>query len=323
MRRALVAGVLALLACPMLAGGQAPPRPFRVGFLGAGAPATDQFHAPFRVRLRELGYAEGLNLTIDSRWAEGRFERLPQLAAELVSLAPDVIVAVVTQASLAARDATATIPIVMIGVADPVGAGLVASLARPGGNVTGTSGVAAQIVGKQLELIKETFPDLSRVTVLWNPANAVFQALQLREVQIAARTLRVEVRLLDARSPAEIDRIVAAAEPLRPVWVLGDPLFAAERGRIGRLARARRVPIVASTREMVEAGALLSYGPNYAALSRRSADYVDRILKGAKPADLPVEEPSTFELVINLVTARAIGVTVPRPLLVRADRVIE
>jgi putative ABC transport system substrate-binding protein len=323
MARVLVAVALALLGSLATAHAQSPSRPFRVGFLSAGSRAADQFHAPFRARLRELGYVEGQNLALEYRWAEGRFERLPRLAAELVRLAPDVIVTVVTQPSLAARDATTTIPIVMIGVADPVAAGLVTSLARPGGNVTGTSGVAAQLVGKQLELIKDTFPDLSRLAVLWNPANAVFQALQLREVQIAARALRVELRLLEARSPAEIDRVVAATEPGRPLWVLGDPLFTTQRGRIGRLALARRVPIVGSTREMAEAGALLAYGPNYADLSRRSADYLDRILKGARPADLPVEEPTTFELVVNLQTARALGLTVPRPVLLRADRVIE
>lgn len=323
MRRALVVVVLVVLGWLVVSEAQPPARPFRVGFLGAGAEATDHFHAAFRARLHELGYVEGQTIAIDYRWAEGRFERLPGLAAELVRLEPDVIVTVVTQASLAARDATSTIPIVMIGVADPVAAGLVASLARPGGNVTGTSGVAAQIVGKQLELMKETFPDISRVAVLWNPANAVFQALQLREVQIAARALRVELKLLEARGPAEIERVLAGAEPLRPLWILGDPLFATERHRIGRLALARRVPIVAANREMVEAGALMSYGPNYAEVSRLSAVYVDRILKGAKPAELPVEEPSIFELAINLKTARAVGVTVPRPVLLRANRVIE
>jgi putative ABC transport system substrate-binding protein len=323
MRRARLALLLGLLGWTAIAAGQPPARPFRVGFLGAGSQATDQFHAPFHARLRELGYVDGQTLTVEYRWAEGRFERLPKLAAELVRLEPDVIVTAVTQPSLAVRDATSTIPIVMLGVADPVGAGLVTNLARPGGNVTGTSGVAAQLVGKQLELIKETFPDLTRVTVLWNPANAVFQALQLREVQIAARALRVEIKLLEARSAAEIDRAVAAAERSRPLWVLGDPLFTAERARIGRLGLARRVPIVAATREMVEAGSLLAYGPNYAELSRRSAVYVDRILKGAKPADLPVEEPSAFELAVNMKTARALGITLPRPVLLRADRVIE
>ena len=159
--------------------------------------------------------------------------------------------------------------------------------------------------------------------MLWNPANAVFQAIQLREVQIAARALRVDVRLLEARNAGEIERVLGTAEPLQPLWILGDPLFTAERGRIGRLALTRRVPVVSATREMVEAGAMLSYGPSYPHLSRRSAEYVDRILKGAKPADLPVEEPTMFELAVNVRTARALGVTVPRPVLVRADRVVE
>jgi putative ABC transport system substrate-binding protein len=324
MRRAVLLTVaLVFLGGPAVTGAQPATRLARVGFLGAGSQATDRSYAPFRARLQELGYVEGQNLTLDDRWAEGRFERLPRLAADLVQLAPDVIATVVTQPSLAAREATATIPIVMIGVADPVAAGLVTSLARPGGNVTGTSGLAAQLVGKQLELLKETFPDLTRVSVLWNPANAVFQALQLREVQIAARALRIDLRLLEARNAGEIDRVFGTAEPLRPLWILGDPLFTAERGRIGPLALARGVPVVGATREMVEAGALLSYGPSYHHLARRSAEYVDRILKGAKPADLPVEEATTFELAVNMKTARALGVTVPRPVLVRADRVVE
>lgn len=327
MRRDLraVLGAIALVLLGSLAAARAQPpsRPFRIGFLSPASPAADNTLARFRTRLRELGHVEGQTITLEARWAEGRFERLPRLAADLVRLEPDVIVTVVTQPSLAARAVTTTIPIVMIGVADPVAAGLVTSLARPGGNVTGTSGVAAQLAGKQLELIKETFPDLSRLAVLWNPANAVFQALQLREVQISARALHVELTLVEARSPTEIDRVAAAAEAGRPLWVLGDPLFTSERRRIGRLALARRVPVVGATREMVEAGALLAYGPNYAELSRRSADYVDRILRGALPADLPVEEPTTFELAVNLKTARALGLTVPRAVLLRADHVIE
>jgi putative tryptophan/tyrosine transport system substrate-binding protein len=323
-RRTFLYGLtLGTVSAPLAVEAQPPQRSFRVGFLSPGSAATDQFHAPFWERLRELGYVEGQNLTVDSRWAEGRFERLSPLATELVRLQPDVIVAVVTQASLAARDATGTVPIIMIGVADPVAAGLVTSLARPGGNVTGTSGAATQIVGKQLELIKETFPGLSRMEVLWNPANAVFQALQLREAQIAARALHVELKLLEARSPAELERVFGAAAPHRPLWVLGDPLFATQRSRIGHLALARRVPVVTSTREMVEAGALLGYGPSYPDLSRRSAVYVDRILKGAKPTDLPVEEPTAFELVVNLKTAKALGLTIPPSLLLRADQVIE
>jgi putative ABC transport system substrate-binding protein len=294
-----------------------------VGFLAPGSAAADQFHAPFRERLRELGYVEGQTLTVETRWAEGRLERLSQLAADLVRRQPDVIVTVVTQASVAAREATTTIPIVMIGVGDPVAAGLITSLGRPGGNVTGTTGGSPQVAGKQLEIIKETFPEVTRVETLWNPANAVFQALQLREAQIAARALHVELKLLEARNLAELERAFAAATPRRPFWVLGDPLFAAQSDRIGKLAVARRVPVVTSTRLLVEAGALLSYGPSFPEISRRSADYVDRILRGARPADLPVEEPTTLEMVVNLRTARALGVTIPRPLILRAERVIE
>jgi putative ABC transport system substrate-binding protein len=196
-------------------------------------------------------------------------------------------------------------------------------MARPGGNVTGTSGVAAQIVGKQLELIKETFPDVSRLALLWNPANPVFQAQQLREAEVSARALHVELQILKARGLNELERVFATIVPLPPLWVLTDPLFSAHRRRIGELAAARRVPIVTGSRESAEAGALLAYGPSYPDLSRRSAAYVDRIFKGAKPADLPVEEPTTFDLAVNLKTARALGVTVPRPVLLRADRVIE
>ena len=299
MRRALLAVALATLCGPLATAAQPPARIVRVGFLSAASPAADQNRLAFGERLRELGWVEGQNLVVESRWAEGRFERLPQLAAELVRLKCDVIAAVVTQASLAARNATDTIPIVMIGVSDPVAVGLVTSLARPGRNVTGTSGIAAQLVGKQLELLREIFPDVPRVAGLWNPGNPVFQALQLREAEIAARALRVEMQMLEARAPAEFERVLAAIPPRRPLLVLGDPLFAAHRKRITEIAAARRIPIVTGSSDYAEAGALLTYGPSYADLSRRSAVYVDRILKGARPADLPVEEPTAFELVVN------------------------
>jgi len=323
MRRVLVALVLVLVGAPLVAGAPPQTRLVRVGFLSALSQGTDPMRPALTQGLGEVGYAEGQNLVVETRYAEGRFERLPELAAELVRARCDVIVAAVTQASLAARDATATIPIVMIGVADPVAAGLVASLARPGGNVTGTSGAFTQIVGKQMELLKETFPDATRVAVLWNPANPVYQALQLREAQIAARVLRVELQLVDARTRADLERAVAAIASRRPLLIVGDPLFSAHRSRIIELATARRIPIAASVREYAEAGALLAYAPSFADMSRRSAVYVDRILKGAKPGDLPVEEPTAFELVVNLRAARALGVAVPRPLLLRASHVIE
>jgi putative ABC transport system substrate-binding protein len=321
---ARVVVVLAVLLVGALgAAAQQPVRPVRLGYLAAGSFATDSMRPALLEGLREHAPLEGPGLVVESRYAEGRFEQLPALAAELVRLPCDVIVASVTQASVAARDATGTIPIVMIGVADPVAAGLVAGLARPGGNVTGTSGAATQVVGKQLELFRETFPEATRVALLWNPANPVYQALQLREAQIAARTLRVELELLEARTPAEVARVFATIAPRRPLLLMGDPVFTAYRQQVAELATARRVPIVTGTSEYAQAGALITYGPSYPALARRSAVYVDKILKGARPAELPVEEPTTFELVVNLKAARTLGVAVPRSLLARADRVIE
>jgi putative tryptophan/tyrosine transport system substrate-binding protein len=287
MRHALLAVAVAMLCAPTGTAAQPPAKQVRVGVLSAGSPTADALHRPFVEGLREHGYTPGQNLVAESRWAEERFERLRELAAELVRLRCDVIVASVTQASLAASKATATIPIVMIGVADPVGAGLVASLARPGGNVTGTSGAFTQIVGKQLKLLKETFPDLSRVAVLWNPANPVYQALQLREAQIAARALRIELQLVDAKTPDEVEKVFAAPAPRRPLLLMGDPLFSTHRQRISQLAGARRIPIVTGVSGYAEAGAMLAYGPSLPDLARRSAVYADKILKGARPADLP------------------------------------
>ena len=321
-RRAFLGG-FTLLAAPSTVEAQPPPRLVRVGFLSASSPGTDRMRPGLVDALSQLGHAVGKTLVVEARYAEARFERLPGLAAELVRLRCDVIVAAVTQASLAARDATATIPIVMIGVADPIAAGLVASLARPGGNVTGTSGAFTQVVGKQLELLKEMLPDVARVAALWNPANAVYQALQLREAHIAARALRVDLQLFEARTPGDLARAFASIPPRRSLLLMGDPLFSTHRRRVMELALARRVPVVTSVREYAEAGAVVTYGSNLSDLSRRSAVYVDRILKGAKPADLPVEEPTKFELVINLKTAKAFGLTIPPSLLQRADQVIE
>jgi len=320
--------VVAVVAVALLSGAletaaQPAARMARVGYLAAGSATTDPWGPGFMEGLKSLGYTEGENLALEKRYAEGRFDRLSALATELVRLRCDVIVTAVTQASLAARAATATIPIVMIGVADPVAAGLVASLGRPGGNVTGTSAVSNQVVGKQLELLREVLPDTSRLAVLWNPANPVFQALQLREAQIAARTLQIELQLVEARTTAELERAFAATPTRRPVLVQVDAFFAAHQRRIAELALARRAPTVTGFSSYTDAGALLSYGPAPRDVGRRSASYVDKILKGARPDDLPVEEPVTFELVVNLKTARALGLTIPRPLLLRADRVIE
>jgi len=314
-----------LLALYVPAEAQQPTKIPRIGFLLPYSPGPDPRVEAFRQGLRELGYVEGQNVTIEYRWADGRFEQFPDLAAELVGLKVDVIVTAVTQASIAAKKATGAIPIVMVAVSDPVGSGLVASLARPGANVTGTSSMTAEVVGKQLELLKETLPKISRVAALWNPANPVFQALQLKETKVAARALGVQLQILEARGPDEIDRAFAAMarERTRALLVLGDPVFTSHRKRIADLAVKHRLPTVSGTREYVEAGGLMAYGPSFHDMYRRAAYYVDRILKGTKPADLPVERPTKFELVINLKTAKQIGLTVPPNMLARADKVIK
>jgi len=314
-----------LLALSFPAGAQQAKKIPRIGFLASVSASSDADRIEaFRQGLRELGYVEGQNVTIEYRWADGKFEQLPDLAAELVRLRVDVIVAVVTQASLAAKKATGTIPIVMVGVSDPVGSGLVASLARPGTNITGTSSMTAEIVGKLLELLKETVPKISRVAALWNPANSVFQALQLRETEAAARALGVQLRILEARGPDEIDRAFAAMvkERTKALLILGDPVFTSHRKRIADLAAKYRVPAVSGTREYVEAGGLMAYGPSFPDMHRRAATYVDKILKGTKPADLPVEQPKKFEFIINLKAAKQIRLTIPPNVLARADTVI-
>jgi putative tryptophan/tyrosine transport system substrate-binding protein len=295
---------------------------YRIGFLAA---TYDDFRVEaFRQGLREFGYVEGQNITIEYRWGGGKFEPLPDLAVELVQRKVDVIVAVVTQASLAAKKATGTIPIVMIGVSDPVASGLVFSLARPSTNITGTSSMTAEVVGKQLELLKETLPKIARVAALWNPANPVFQSIQLKETQDAARVLGVQLQLIEARGPDEIDRALAAIAKKRTkaLLILGDPVFTAHRKRMADLSTKHRIPTVSGTREYAEAGGLMAYGPSFPDMYRRAAYYVDRILNGTKPADLPVEQPRKFELVINLQTAEQIGLTIPQWMMMRADKVI-
>jgi putative tryptophan/tyrosine transport system substrate-binding protein len=255
----------------------------------------------------------------------GLHDRLAGLAAELVALDVDVIVAGVTQASLAAKAATRTIPIVMVAVADPVGTGLVASLSRPGGNVTGTSTVSAEVVGKQLELLKEVTPNVDRVAVLWNPANSVFQALQVREAQAAGRRTGLELRFLEATAPSEFGAVFAAMqrEGMRTLLVLADPVFRAHHDALLELIATNRVIAASGFRDFAAAGGLLAYGPSYDHASKRAAVYVDKILKGAKPGDLPVEQPTSFELVLNLKVAQALNLSIPSSVLIRADEVIE
>jgi putative ABC transport system substrate-binding protein len=326
-RRAFISGItLSLLAAPLAAEAQPAGKVPRIGFLST----TSSSDRPalvdaFRQRLRELGWVEGQNVVIDYRYAEDRVDRLRDLAAELVRLKVDVIVSLGTQGVTAAKNATETIPIVMIAVRDPVGIGLIASLPRPGGNVTGVSGYAGlEIVARQLELLKETVPKIRRVAILSNPTNAYHQ-LAIREANVAARSLGVQLQVLEARGLNEFDGAFAAMakERVGALLVLSDTLFSSHRTRLADLAARSRLPAAYGVRESVEAGGLMSYGPSFLDLHRRSATYVDKILKGAKPADLPVEQPTKFELIINLKTAKALGLTIPQSLLQRADQVIE
>jgi putative tryptophan/tyrosine transport system substrate-binding protein len=303
------------------ANAQPPAKIVRIGFLAAVPHAERE--AAFRQELASLGYVEGRNLVIEYRTAEGRFERLPELAAELVRTNVDVIVAVVTQAAVAAKSATSTIPIVMIAVADPVAAKLVTSLARPGGNVTGNSSVTADLLGKQLELLREVLPRASRVAALWNPTNTVFQTLQLKEARAAASRLGIELQVVEATRPEALEGAFQAIAKARPdaLLVMGDPMFTAQAERIARLALERRLPTV--TGIFSDGGILLAYAPNFEDLHRRAAVYVDRILKGDRPADLPVERPTRFELIVSARTAKALGITIPPALVARADRVVQ
>jgi len=325
-RRAFI-GTLAggLLAAPLAAEAQAPVKVPRIGYLSALSPTdnTDILEA-FRQGLHELGYVEGQTIAIEYRFAEGRPERLPALAAELVRLKVDVIVTGPPPAPEAAKQATSTIPIVFAVAGDPVALGLVASVARPGGNITGLSSIAPEVVGKQLELLKEVAPKVSRVAVLQNPSNQV-HALVLRQAEGAARALGVQLLVLKAGSPAEIDAAFAAmrSQHAGGVLVPRDGLFLARRTQIAALAAKSRLPAVYGIREEAEGGGLMAYGASAPFMYRRAATYVDKILKGAKPADLPVEQPSKFELVINLKTAKALGLTISPSLLQRADAVIQ
>jgi putative tryptophan/tyrosine transport system substrate-binding protein len=326
-RRFLCSLTLGTIAAPLGAEAQQAGKVPRIGFLSLTSPSDRPFLLDaFRQRLRELGWVEGQNIVIDYRYAEDRVDRLPDLAAELVRLRVDLIIASAgTQVATAAKNATETIPIVMIAVRDPVGIGLIASLARPGGNVTGVAGSAGlEWVAKQLELLKETAPKIRRVAILSNPANAYHQ-LAIREVNVAARSLGVQLQLVEARGPKEFDAAFAAMakERVGALLVLSDSIFSSHRTRLADLAARSRLPAAYGIRESVEAGGLMSYGPSFLDFYRRAATYVDKILNGAKPGELPVEQPTKFELVINMKTAKALGLTIPQSLLVRADEIIQ
>jgi putative ABC transport system substrate-binding protein len=327
-RRAFISSViLGLLTVPLAAEAQQAASLPRIGFLAPASlsdPRVPPYIRAFQEGLRELGYVEGRNIAIEFRWAEGQYERLPGLAAELVRLNVNVIVAAGPNAIQAAKQATATIPIVMAAVGDPVGTGFVAGLARPGGNITGVSNMLPDLVGKQLELLKEVLPTVSRVALLGNPANPANASLE-RQAQDAARTLGVRLQPLWARDLREIDSAFTATKMERAdaLIVLTDTMLINHRTRVIDHAGQRRLPAVFGVSQFVEAGGLLAYGPSFADGYRRAAPYVDRILKGAKPGDLPIEQPTKFELVINLKTAKALGLTIPQSLLQRADQVIE
>ena len=304
--------------------------PGKVPRLGSLAPRTAADGAPFmeafRQGLRDLGWLEGKNIVIDYRWAEGRLDRLPGLAEELVRLKVDVILAGNTQAAVAAKKATSTIPIVMGTAGDPVGIGLVASLAYPGSNVTGLAyGVAGGMFTKQLELLKQAVPTVRRVAVLSNPANPAHALWTKEDANPAGRSLGVQLQFVEARAPEELDRAFAAMgrERAGALLVLADSPFALHRARLQVLATKSRLPAMYGAREYAEVGGLMSYGVDVRDNFRRSASYVDKILKGVKPADLPVEQPTKFELIINQRTAKALGLTIPPSVLARADQVIE
>ncbi len=319
--RLLVALALGLLLAPLAAGAQQAGKVPRVGLLWLGFPGPSPFYDAFLQGLRDLGYVEGQNFIMEQSWAQGKPERLPDLAAELVRLKVNVIVAPAWPVIRAAKQATRTIPIVMVIIHDPVGTGLVASLARPGGNLTGLSCFAPELSGKLLEVLKEAVPAVTRVALLSNPVNlSVFP-----EMETASRALGLQLRRVEVGEPNDLDRAFSsmAKERVGAVFVEGPGMFFFQRRHIAELAVKNRLPTMFEYREYVDAGGFISYGPSYTDLFRRAAAYVDKILKGANPGELPVERAARFELVINLKTAKALGLTIPQSVLIRADEVIQ
>jgi putative ABC transport system substrate-binding protein len=316
----------AAAAWPLAARAQQVGQKYTIGLFSAGIRLPENAPAwiAFLSAMRELGWIEGKNVVFEGRYADNRLERLPALAEELVRLNVNVIVSIGTLAPLAAKRATSTIPIVMAAAGDPLGSGLIASLAQPGGNVTGMSLMAPDLGGKRLELLKELLPRLARVAVLWNAANP-YSANVFKETEVAGRVLGVQVQSLGVRNPEDLDGAFEAARQQHPDALVSveDPFTGTYRKRITDFAIAARLPSLYGIREDVNAGGLVSYGANLAELYRRAAGYVDKILKGAKPADLPVQQPTTFELVVNLKTARLLAIEIPPTLLARADEVIE
>lgn len=314
---------LAMLSAPLAVHAQQPAKIPRIGALISGSPSTHRLPVEaFRQGLRDLGYVEGQNIVIEYRYAEGRADRFPDLAAELVRLKPDVLVTAGLPGVRALRNATTTIPIVMAAIADAVGSGFVQSLARPGGNITGLSFLATELSVKRLELLKEALPRASHVAVLWHPASV---KASLDATLAASKPLGLKIQVLEVQSPSEFDSALASAKKggVEAINVLPSPILLTHRKPLVELAAKHRLPGIYEFREFVEDGGLMSYSASISDLYRRAAAYVDKILKGAKPADLPVEQPTRFEMVINLKTAKALGLTIPQSILLRADQVIQ
>ena len=322
---AALALTTALLSTVPLAEAQRAGKVYRVGHLsGSGEAASKPFVEAFREGLRALGYVEGQNLLLDQRYAGGKVGRLPELARELIQRNPDALLVATTPGNLAAKAATATVPIVMVLVADPIGAGIVTSLARPGGNITGVTNIVAELAGKRLEILKEIVPTASRIAVLINP-NSQNAPLQMQSAEDGARLLGIELRpVVEIRSPADLEKSFEAAARARAGAAIRmiDPLVFMLRKETAALAAKHRLPVIYPTSDDVEAGGLIAYGTNIPEQFRQADTFVDKILKGRKPADLPVQQPTKFELVINLKVAKQIGLTIPPNVLARADRVI-
>jgi putative ABC transport system substrate-binding protein len=324
-RRAVFAAVFALgaLAAPLAALAQPPAKVPRVGVIGEGS-GTEPLLAAFRQGLRDLGYVEGRNILVEYRSTHGVLDRIPGLAAELVRLRSAVLVVGGTVSALSVKAATTTVPIVFTQAGDPVGSGLVASLARPGGNVTGLSNLAPGLAPKQLEVLRTAAPHAYRVAVLYNPVNPTAGSA-LEEARAAARAMTLDLKVLEVRRPAELAGAFTALTGWRAegLLVVSDPVFGNDLAQLAKLTGRHRLPAVYSRREFVDAGGLVAYGPSFEDNYRRAAAYVDRILRGTRPGDLPVEQPTRFELAVNLRTARALGLTIAQDLLLRADRVVQ
>jgi len=324
-RRAFLAVAAGLLAAPLAAEAQRPGKVHRIGFLsGSSAAMSKSAVEEFWRGLRELGYVEGENMIIEYRWAEGQQSRLPQLAADLARISPDLILAATSQSALAAHNAAPSIPIVMVNVGDPVRLGLAVSLGRPGKNLTGLTSFGPELAAKRLELLREVVPQIRRIAVLYNPGNPMI-SVSLKETEAAARTLAVQLQFLGIAGPDDVATAFRNVTTGRAeaILVIADQVFNLLAAQISALALSNRLPTMFSNRHLMDAGGLMAYSPDFFASYRRAATFVDKILKGARPGDLPIEEPTTFELVINLKTAKALGLTIPPSLLLRADQVIE